>query len=32
MKATWNNKIIAQSNDTIIIEGNRYFPAGSIEK
>lgn len=32
MKAIWNNKIIAQSNDTIIIEGNHYFPAGSIAK
>lgn len=32
MKATWNNKIIAESDDTIVIEKNHYFPADSIKK
>ncbi|MFT5903609.1 MAG: hypothetical protein ACI9CP_001218 [Cryomorphaceae bacterium] len=31
MKATWNGQIIAQSKDTVIIEGNHYFPADSIK-
>ncbi|WVT82088.1 DUF427 domain-containing protein [Pengzhenrongella phosphoraccumulans] len=26
MQATWNGATIAESNDTIIIEGNHYFP------
>ena len=32
MKAIWNNKVIAESDDTVVIEGNRYFPAESIKK
>ncbi|MDJ0759975.1 MAG: DUF427 domain-containing protein [Woeseiaceae bacterium] len=32
MKATWNGSVIAESNDTIVIEGNHYFPADSIDK
>lgn len=32
MKATWNNIVIAESNKTINIEGNQYFPADSIKK
>ena len=30
MKATWNGKVLADSNDTIVVEGNHYFPAASI--
>lgn len=30
--ARWNGKIIAQSEDTLIIEGNHYFPPESIHK
>ena len=30
MKATWNGQIIAESHDTVIIEGNHYFPADSV--
>ena len=26
MKAVWNGKIIAESDDTVIVEGNHYFP------
>lgn len=32
MKAIWNDKIIAESNDTILVEGNHYFPPTSINK
>jgi uncharacterized protein (DUF427 family) len=32
MKAIWNNTVIAQSNETIVIEGNHYFPPQSINK
>lgn len=30
MKATWNNIVIAESNKTIVIEGNHYFPPDSV--
>lgn len=30
MKAIFNQKIIADSNDTIVIEGNYYFPKQSV--
>jgi uncharacterized protein (DUF427 family) len=26
MKATWNNSVIAQSDSTIEVENNQYFP------
>jgi uncharacterized protein (DUF427 family) len=32
MKAIWNNQVIAESNDTIVIEGNHYFPEDSVKK
>ena len=32
MKAIFNNKTIAESNDTIVIENNHYFPHDSINK
>ncbi|MEL6811413.1 MAG: DUF427 domain-containing protein [Bacteroidota bacterium] len=32
MKAIWNDQIIAESNDTVVIENNHYFPADSIKK
>lgn len=28
--ATWNGAILAQSDDTIVVEGNHYFPANAI--
>ena len=31
MKAIFNGEIIAESNDTIVIEGNHYFPPGSLK-
>ena len=30
MKAIWNNEILAESNDTKVIENNHYFPPESI--
>ena len=32
MKAIWNGQVIAESDDTIVIEGNHYFPEDSIKK
>ena len=32
MKATWNNAVLAESNETIVVEGNHYFPAESIHR
>ena len=32
MKAIWNNQVIAQSDDTVVVEGNHYFPPDSIDK
>jgi uncharacterized protein (DUF427 family) len=31
MKAIWNDKVIAESDDTLVIEGNHYFPPESIK-
>lgn len=31
MKAIWNGQVLAESNETIIIEGNHYFPQDSID-
>ena len=30
MKAVWNGKVIAESGQTIVVEGNHYFPRASI--
>lgn len=32
MKAIWNNQVIAESDETIIIEGNHYFPPNTIKE
>lgn len=32
MKAIWNSTVIAESNDTIVVEGNHYFPPDSLAK
>ncbi len=32
MQAIWNGKVIAESEDTVNIEGNHYFPISSINK
>ena len=31
MKAIWNNTVVAESDDTIVIENNHYFPADAIK-
>lgn len=30
MKAVWKNKVIAESNDTVVVEGNHYFPKSTV--
>lgn len=32
MKAIWNGAVIAESNKTVVVEGNHYFPADSINR
>lgn len=32
MKAIWNDTIIAESDNTKVVEGNHYFPKDSINK
>ncbi|HZN09171.1 MAG TPA: DUF427 domain-containing protein [Pyrinomonadaceae bacterium] len=32
MRATWNGATIAESDDTIVIEGNHYFPRDAIRQ
>ena len=32
MKATWNGTTIAESGDTVVIEGNHYFPREAIRQ
>lgn len=29
-KAIWNGTVIAESDDTVIVEGNHYFPKSSV--
>lgn len=30
MKAVWNNAVVAESADTVVVEGNHYFPLTSV--
>jgi len=32
MKASWNGCVIAESNDTVLVEGNHYFPDSSLKR
>ena len=32
MKATWNGEVIAESDNTIVVEGNHYFPPDSVKR
>jgi uncharacterized protein (DUF427 family) len=32
MKAIWRGTVVAESDDTVVVEGNHYFPADSIDK
>jgi uncharacterized protein (DUF427 family) len=31
-RATWNGAVIATSDDTIVVEGNHYFPAEAVDQ
>lgn len=31
MRAVWNGVVVAESDDTVVVEGNHYFPAGSVD-
>lgn len=32
MKAIWNNTVLAESNNTVVVEGNHYFPKEAINR
>jgi len=32
MKALWNHAVLADSDDTIVVEGNHYFPPSAIKR
>lgn len=32
MKAIWKDQVIAQSDETVVVENNHYFPPDSIKK
>lgn len=31
MKAVWNGIVLAESDETIVVEGNHYFPPESVD-
>ena len=32
MKAIWNDEVVAESDNTIVVESNHYFPVDSIKQ
>jgi uncharacterized protein (DUF427 family) len=32
MRATWNGAVLAESDETIVVEGNHYFPPSSLNR
>ena len=30
MKAIWNDTVVAETDDTVVVEGNHYFPLDSV--
>ena len=32
MKAIWKDTVIAESDDTVVVEGNHYFPPDSVSQ
>lgn len=32
MRATWNGAVLAESDDTVVIEGNHYFPIEAVDR
>ena len=31
-KAVWNDAVIAESDDTVVVEGNHYFPPDAVRR
>jgi uncharacterized protein (DUF427 family) len=32
MKAIWNGTVVAESDDTVVVEGNHYFPESAVPR
>lgn len=32
VRATWNGEVIAESDDTVVVERNHYFPIGDVRR
>jgi uncharacterized protein (DUF427 family) len=32
MKAKWNGVVLAESDDTVLVEGNHYFPEAALKR
>jgi uncharacterized protein (DUF427 family) len=32
MRAIWHDTVLAESDDTVVVEGNHYFPADSLHR
>jgi uncharacterized protein (DUF427 family) len=32
MKAIWNGTVVAESDDTVVVEGNHYFPRAALRE
>lgn len=32
MRAVWNGVVLAESDDTVVVEGNHYFPPSSVNR
>lgn len=32
MKAVWNGTVLAESDDTVVVEGNHYFPPDALRR
>lgn len=32
MKAIWKGQVLAESDDTVVVEGNHYFPAAALHR
>lgn len=32
MRATWKGAVLAESDETVVVEGNHYFPAESVKR
>ena len=30
VRATWNGQVVAESDDTVVVEGNHYFPEDAV--